>query len=70
MQLLELSPSARRFISTDEEMIYTVIPDGFGTYIVICNDAYGDIKIDGSNLTKESLFVDYKITIDESTLTK
>lgn len=61
MPLTELPPNARRFLSISEDTVYTVIPDGFGTYIVISNDAYGDVKIESQHVTDESLLLDYNI---------
>lgn len=63
MPLTELSPNASRFLGIGEDTVYTVIPDGHGTYIVVSNDAHGDVKIESVGVTKESLLLDYNIFI-------
>lgn len=63
MPLTELPPNASRFLSISEDIVYTVIPDGHGTYIVVSNDAYGDVKIESQGATKDSLLLDYNIFI-------
>lgn len=63
MPLTELPPNASRFLSISEDTVYTVIPDGYGTYIVVSNDAHGDVKIESVGATKEALLLDHNIFI-------
>lgn len=53
----------RTFLSDDLDTIFTVMADGFGTFILISNDAHGDVKVVAQGMTSEALLMDYKITI-------
>jgi hypothetical protein len=44
------SITVKQFLSVYEDTVYTVIQDGFGTYIVLMHDAHGDVKIMHSHL--------------------
>lgn len=43
----EIQPSpVRQFVGVHEDCVYTVIPDGSGSYIVLMHNAYGEIQTD------------------------
>lgn len=59
----EIMNQGRTFLSEDLDTKFTVIYDGFGTFILISNDAYGDVKIVAQGMTKQSLELDYNIKL-------
>lgn len=42
----EVKPvKVRQFLGIYEDTVYSFIPDGFGTYIVLMHNAHGDVMI-------------------------
>jgi hypothetical protein len=56
-------PVVRQFLGHYEDSVFTVIPDGFGTYIVIFHDAYADAKIQELHISKEEVEQKFNIKL-------
>lgn len=63
--LREITPDqARQFVGTQEDSVFTVIPTGFGTtYIIVMHNAYGDVQIIQSHITKDNVEKIYNIVL-------